>query len=112
MDGYTHVAHLVVDTTEVPFGQATMSGLRSMQPPVAKPAQPTARGAEKVTSSGNGAADTLGRARDMSSSMPGSEKVAELPLGVLWQRATGTVGSRRAGIERESFMMSWGCRVW
>ena len=53
-----------------------------MQPPVAKPAQPTDRGAEKVTRRGKGAAVALGRARDMSSWMPGSEKVTELPAVV------------------------------
>lgn len=68
-----------------------------MHPPVAKPAQPTDRGAEKVTSKGKGAAVVLGMARDMSSWMPGSEKVTTLPAGdeAFWAR---TREGRRRGM--------------
>jgi hypothetical protein len=51
----TYVAQRVVTTTLVPFAQATMSGLRSMQPPVAKPAQLTPMGAIMDISKGKGA---------------------------------------------------------
>lgn len=53
--GETYVAQRVDTATLVPFAQATMSGLLSMQPPVAKPAQLTPMGAMMDMSKGKGA---------------------------------------------------------
>ena len=52
-----HVAHRATTVTLFPFGQATRSGLLSMQAPVAKAAQVIFTGATNENSMANGAAD-------------------------------------------------------
>lgn len=68
-----YFAQRVVTVTLLLFGQATMRGERSIQPPVAKPPQPTSMGAVKVMYRGNGADCTSGMASEISSPLPGSE---------------------------------------
>lgn len=80
-----------------------------MQPPVAKPAQPTLAGAESVIHSGKGAEETSGMASLMSNPIPASEKD---PMLAFWPWTSETVDANTTVAAWRMCIVTSRFRIW